>query len=58
MGKLVGRKGRVHRLTEKGDVRVQFPCSGDPSTNRWTLNPLALRVVKGFAVGDKVMLFI
>jgi len=56
MGKLVGRKGRVHRLTEKGDVRVQFPCSGDPSTNRWTLNPLALRVVKGLAVGDKVKL--
>jgi len=54
MAKLVGRKGRVHRLTEKGDVRVQFPTSGDPSTNRWTLNPMALRVVKGFDVGDKV----
>ena len=51
MKEVVGRRGRVHRLTDKGDVRVQFP--GNPAKDhRWTLNPLAIQV--GCNVGDRV----
>jgi len=53
MANLVGRRGKVHRITEKGDVRVQF---ANPSTkeNRWTINPMALTVIHGYNVGDRV----
>ena len=53
MGRIIGKRGKVHRITEKGDVRVQF--TGEPAKDhRWTLNPLALKVIKGFSLGDKV----
>merc|ERR1719357_1736512 len=40
-------------MTEKSDVRVQFP--GSPANHhRWTINPLALRVVQSCSVGDRV----
>ena len=53
MKAVIGRRGKVHRMTEKGDVRGQFP--GSPANHhRWTINPLALRVVQGYSVGDRV----
>ena len=53
MTRIIGKRGKVHRITEKGDVRVQF--SGEPAKDhRWTLNPLALKVIQGFSLGDKV----
>ena len=56
MAVVVGRKGRVHRITEKGDVRVQFAAAAgtDAKFSRWTLNPMALKSVKVFAVGEQV----
>lgn len=37
----IGRVGTVHRITERGDVRVQYEgCS-----NRWTFHPGALTKV-------------
>ena len=53
MADIVGRKGRVHRLTEKGDVRVQYP-GHPPQDYRWAINPAALRILHGHAVGDTV----
>ena len=53
MAVVIGRKGRVHRITEKGDVRVQFP-GADPKVNRWTINPMSLKAVKVFSVGEQV----
>ena len=45
MADLIGRAGRVHRITENGDVRVQFP--GKPEHHfRWTLSPRALSKVR------------
>ena len=39
------REGRVHRITDNGDVRVQFP--GKPEQQfRWTVNPAALTKVR------------
>lgn len=53
MREVIGRRGKVHRITEKGDIRVQFP--GEPAKDhRWTINPLAVRIIKGFSIGDKV----
>lgn len=44
--------GRVHRLTDKGDIRVLYQSMG---TARWTLNPRALiRVREEVSVGDLV----
>lgn len=46
----IGEIGIVHRVTDKGDVRVQFEnCS-----NRWTFHPAALVKVNRFKVGDSV----
>merc|ERR1719354_544747 len=58
MSVVVGRKGRVHRITEKGDVRVQFASAlgSDAKFSRWTVNPMALKSVKVFAVGEQVTL--
>lgn len=44
--------GTVHRVTDKGDIRVQY----EGCNNRWTFNPLALHKVNSFAVGDVVTL--
>ena len=53
MLEVVGKRGKVHRLTEKGLVRVQY--AGQPAQDhRWTLNPAALRLVAGHNVGDQV----
>ena len=53
MADIVGRKGRVHRITEKGDIRVQYP-GHPPQEHRWAINPAALRLLHGHTVGDKV----
>ena len=53
MKSVIGRRGKVHRLTEKADVRVQFP-GAPPQDHRWTINPLALKLIQGYQVGDKV----
>ena len=37
----VGTLGTVHRITERGDVRVQY----DGCSNRWTFHPGALKKV-------------
>ena len=45
MADLIGRAGRVHRVTENGDIRVQFP--GKPEQHfRWTVSPSALSKVR------------
>ena len=58
------RIGRVHRITGKGDVRVEYDLGGDQpavvggSTGqsvRWTLHPSCLaKVGGGFAAGQSV----
>ncbi|XP_060518336.1 E3 ubiquitin-protein ligase MIB2 isoform X2 [Cylas formicarius] len=48
----IGKVGTVHRITDKGDIRVQF----DGCNNRWTFNPTVLHKVNSFAVGDIVTL--
>uniref|UniRef100_UPI00398E4BB9 E3 ubiquitin-protein ligase MIB2 n=1 Tax=Pristiophorus japonicus TaxID=55135 RepID=UPI00398E4BB9 len=49
MAEYVGRTGTVHRITDRGDVRVQY------SNNiRWTFHPGALTKVDTFTVGDIV----
>ena len=53
MMEVLGKRGRVHRLTEKGLVRVQYP-GNPPQSHRWAINPSALRVVHGHNVGDQV----
>lgn len=41
MVEVLGKFGVVHRITNNGDIRVQYP--GNPEQNfRWTLNPAAL----------------
>jgi E3 ubiquitin-protein ligase mind-bomb len=42
--------GVVHRVTEKGDIRVQY----EGCNNRWTFHPGALTKVNIFAIGDVV----
>ncbi|KAI0220924.1 E3 ubiquitin-protein ligase MIB2 [Lamellibrachia satsuma] len=51
MAEYSGQIGKVHRITERGDVRVQYEgCS-----NRWTFHAGSLtKVVDEFAVGDEV----
>lgn len=44
--------GTVHRVTDKGDIRVQY----EGCNNRWTFNPSTLHKVNSFAVGDVVTL--
>ena len=48
----IGKVGTVHRVTEKGDIRVQY----EGCNNRWTFHPAALTKVNIFAVGDIVRL--
>ncbi|XP_055385955.1 E3 ubiquitin-protein ligase MIB2 [Condylostylus longicornis] len=46
----LGKVGIVHRITEKGDIRVQY----ENCPNRWTFHPAALVKVCSFRVGDLV----
>ena len=46
----IGKMGVVHRVTERGDIRVQY----EGCNNRWTFHPGALTKVNSFAVGDVV----
>ncbi|XP_035697228.1 E3 ubiquitin-protein ligase MIB2-like isoform X1 [Branchiostoma floridae] len=50
MVEYIGKAGTVHRVTERGDIRVQY----DGSSNRWTFHPAALTKVDMFSVGDTV----
>ena len=51
MADLVGKIGTIHRVTEKGDIRVQY----DGPENRWTIYPGALtKVLCTYLVGDYV----
>lgn len=70
MADVLGKEGHVHRMTERGDVRVQFhiadentpeQCSSSSSTsiaqqNRWTFHPGAWSRVHSFNVGDRVLI--
>ena len=53
MGEFLGQVGRVHRITGKGDVRVECPLK-DSSSMRWTLHPACLTKVKDFQPGQAV----
>jgi E3 ubiquitin-protein ligase mind-bomb len=48
----IGLVGIVHRVTERGDVRVQF----DTINQRWTFHPRAIHRLSDFAIGDAVRL--
>ncbi|XP_012258103.2 E3 ubiquitin-protein ligase MIB2 isoform X2 [Athalia rosae] len=53
MAEYVGKIGTVHRVTEKGDIRVQY----ESCNNRWTFHPGSLTKVTtkdAFALGDIV----
>ena len=50
MVQFIGQIGTVHRVTNKGDIRVQF----ENCHNRWTFNPEALTKVTFCSVGDIV----
>ncbi|KAL7645433.1 UNVERIFIED_CONTAM: hypothetical protein RMT77_003819 [Armadillidium vulgare] len=50
MTEIIDKVGVVHRITDKGDVRVQY--EGFPS--RWTIHPGALTRVTSFSLGDIV----
>ncbi|XP_017770647.1 PREDICTED: E3 ubiquitin-protein ligase MIB2 [Nicrophorus vespilloides] len=50
MGEFIDKVGTVHRVTDKGDIRVQY----EGCNNRWTYNPKSLCKVNSFAVGDIV----
>lgn len=53
MADTIGLVGRVHRVTEKGDVRVWYP----QLQVKWTLNPRALiKVNEHFDKGDNVII--
>uniref|UniRef100_F6ZI07 E3 ubiquitin-protein ligase MIB2 n=1 Tax=Monodelphis domestica TaxID=13616 RepID=F6ZI07_MONDO len=49
MAEFIGQTGTVHRITDRGDVRVQFN-----SDARWTFHPGALTKHNTFWVGDMV----
>ncbi|XP_076451945.1 E3 ubiquitin-protein ligase MIB2-like isoform X2 [Babylonia areolata] len=50
MSEYIGKVGKVHRITDRGDVRVQY----DGCANRWTFHADALRKVQMFAEGETV----
>ncbi|XP_043466161.1 E3 ubiquitin-protein ligase MIB2 isoform X2 [Leptopilina heterotoma] len=53
MGDYLGQIGVVHRITDKGDIRVQY----EGCNNRWTFHPAALTKIMtkdNFSVGDIV----
>ncbi|CAF0869158.1 unnamed protein product [Rotaria sp. Silwood1] len=65
MADVLGKEGHVHRVTERGDVRVQFHIPGDNNQdssssiaqqNRWTFHPGALCKIHSFSVGDQVII--
>ncbi|XP_039732799.1 E3 ubiquitin-protein ligase MIB2 isoform X7 [Pteropus medius] len=49
MAEFIGQTGTVHRITDRGDVRVQFSHE-----TRWTFHPRALTKHNSFWVGDVV----
>ncbi|TFK13878.1 protein FAM110D [Platysternon megacephalum] len=49
MAEFIGQTGTVHRITDRGDVRVQFN-----SETRWTFHPGALTKLNTFWVDDVV----
>ncbi|XP_030737172.2 E3 ubiquitin-protein ligase MIB2 isoform X1 [Globicephala melas] len=49
MAKCIGQMGTVHRITDRGDVRVQFSHK-----TRWTFHPGALTKHNSCSVGDVV----
>lgn len=49
MAEFIGQPGTVHRITDRGDVRVQFSHK-----IRWTFHPGALTKHNSFWVGDVV----
>lgn len=50
MAEYLSKIGSVHRITDKGDIRVQY----DACANRWTFHPAALVKVCTFHIGDLV----
>ena len=54
IGEFLGRVGRVHRITGKGDVRVEYALKESSSSVRWTLHPACLAKVKDFQPGQTV----
>lgn len=52
MAEYLTKVGTVHRITDKGDIRVQY----DGCANRWTFHPSALVKVCTFHVGDLVQI--
>ncbi|BFZ22874.1 hypothetical protein BsWGS_25913 [Bradybaena similaris] len=50
MSEYLKKIGTVHRITDRGDVRVQY----EGCTNRWTFHPDALTKVRTFHVDDYV----
>ncbi|KAG4068069.1 hypothetical protein HA402_011402 [Bradysia odoriphaga] len=50
MTEYLTKVGTVHRITDKGDIRVQY----EGCANRWTFHPAALVKVCTFHVGDLV----
>ncbi|CAB0015221.1 unnamed protein product [Nesidiocoris tenuis] len=51
MSEIVGVLGRVHRVTDKGDIRVYYPRLN----SRWTINPRTLvKVPLHIEVGDVI----
>ncbi|RWS07269.1 E3 ubiquitin-protein ligase MIB2-like protein, partial [Dinothrombium tinctorium] len=50
MAQFIGQIGTVHRVTDRGDIRVQF----EGCHNRWTFNPEALVKVTSYSIGDIV----
>lgn len=50
MAEYISKIGTVHRVTDKGDIRVQY----DGCSNRWTFNPASLTKINMFTVGDIV----
>ncbi|XP_022104151.1 E3 ubiquitin-protein ligase MIB2-like isoform X2 [Acanthaster planci] len=50
MAECIGKVGVVHRVTERGDIRVQYP----PNSIRWTFHPGSLNKVDAYASGDRV----
>lgn len=50
MAQFIGEVGNVHRVTDRGDIRVQF----EGCHNRWTFNPEALVKVTSYSIQDIV----
>ena len=71
MADVLGKEGHVHRVTDRGDVRVQFHTTDENSAeapspssssvgvqaqhNRWTFHPGALSKIHSFTTGDQVI---